>query len=166
MEKWEPVKNYEGLYIVSNEGNVKNFRTGRMLTQTIVARSSKSKYKIVSLCNNNKYQQHKVHRLVFFSFHHYAPTSCEIHHLNGNGLDNRFINLMGLHREEHQLADKKLGRSSKYVGVCWDKNKQKWIAQIRTGNKKIKYLGYHNCETAAMIAYQKTKITLQIAQAL
>ena len=98
-EIWKPVKGYEGLYEVSNLGNVRSvdryietkkgkcFRKGRMRKPFI----SNAGYKIVSLCS----KKYLVHRLVANAF-------CEnpdrerfnvVDHINTDTLDNRADNL-------------------------------------------------------------------------
>ena len=98
-EIWKPVKGYEGLYEVSNLGNVRSvdryietkkgkcFRKGRMRKPFI----SNAGYKIVSLCS----KRYLVHRLV-------AEAFCEnpdrerfnvVDHINTDTLDNRAENL-------------------------------------------------------------------------
>ena len=44
-------------------------------------------------------------------------------------------------------------KSSKYVGVYWEKRKEKWHSSIRTG-KKSKFLGYYDNEEEAAKAYR------------
>lgn len=44
--------------------------------------------------------------------------------------------------------------TSKYTGVSWNKRDKKWTARIYYNNK-YESLGYYNCETAAMITYNK-----------
>lgn len=47
-------------------------------------------------------------------------------------------------------------KSSKYVGVCWKKDKQKWQAYT-TINKKTKHIGYFDSEEAAYEAHFQFK---------
>ena len=49
--------------------------------------------------------------------------------------------------------------SSKYKGVSWDKEKNKWRTKIRINGKLI-HLGYFNCELAASAAYQNKLKTI------
>lgn len=79
-------------------------------------------------------------------------------HINGNGLDNRRVNL----RESTSLqngANKRKSKSgtSKYKGVCWYKPSAKWTAQIMVNGKKRR-LGYYSDEEAAAIAYDMAAI--------
>jgi len=99
IEIWKPINGYEGLYEVSNLGNVRSldryietkkgkcFRKGRMRKSFI----SNTGYKIVSLCG----KKYLVHRLVANAF-------CEnpdrerfnvVDHINTDTLDNRADNL-------------------------------------------------------------------------
>ena len=56
--------------------------------------------------------------------------------------------------EGTEVKVKKPEFSSKYKGVCWNKNSNKWLSRI-TVNGKSKSLGLFNCELTAAAAYQK-----------
>lgn len=58
------VPGYEGLYEVSNLGNVKSLRRGKLLKQS----SDKNGYKILSLTKDGKSVAFLVHRLVAMTF--------------------------------------------------------------------------------------------------
>jgi group I intron endonuclease len=49
-------------------------------------------------------------------------------------------------------GEKRINGSSKYVGVCWNKNRNKWCSYI-TVNKKRKHLGNYFLEEDAARAY-------------
>lgn len=59
-----------------------------------------------------------------------------VDHINHNGLDNRRKNLrvfpQGSRGNQANRRPMK-GSSSKYLGVCWDKSRNKWLATIRLG---------------------------------
>ena len=76
-------------------------------------------------------------------------------HINGDKLDNRRANLRLANRSQNN-ANKpaRKGLSSKYKGVSWDKNKEKWRAYIQI-NKKLKHIGYFGDEQQAAIAYNR-----------
>lgn len=77
-----------------------------------------------------------------------------VDHINGNQLDNRKENLRIVTHAENirnQKVNPKRGRS-KYKGVYWNKEKNKWQAQI-TFNYKCKSLGRFFKEKDAAIAY-------------
>ncbi len=84
----------------------------------------------------------------------------ETDHINGNGLDNRKANLRVCTRmqNQHNRSKTKKGKpSSKYKGVSFIKQHNKWRAAIAI-NKRIKHLGYFENEIDAAIAYNKAAV--------
>lgn len=76
-----------------------------------------------------------------------------IDHINHNGLDNRISNLrICTGRENQQNASLRIGCSSIYKGVNWDKNTRKFKTRIGVNSKSI-YLGLFDSEIDAAIAY-------------
>src|SRR3990172_10007488 len=67
----------------------------------------------------------------------------QIDHINGDGLDNRKINLRICSRHEN-LMNKCIAKNNKsgFKGVHWYKNYNKWVSEIRVDSKK-KHLGYY-----------------------
>ena len=63
-EVWRSVKDYEGLYEVSNYGRVRNCRTGRVLRPV----KDKDGYLRVDLCKDGVVKHWPVHRLVGMAF--------------------------------------------------------------------------------------------------
>lgn len=63
-ELWKSVNNYNGIYEVSNLGNIRNAHTGRILKTS----HSVGGYEQVVLCKNGKTTTHYVHRLVATAF--------------------------------------------------------------------------------------------------
>lgn len=63
-EEWRMIPDYEGLYMVSNKGRVKNCRTGRILKPG----KQTDGYLMVVLCKNGKCTPQRVHRLVAMAF--------------------------------------------------------------------------------------------------
>lgn len=61
--------------------------------------------------------------------------------------------------EGTEIKVKKPKYSSKYKGVSWHKQRNKWLASIKI-NGKQKNLGYFKCELAAAVVYQKELIKL------
>lgn len=76
----------------------------------------------------------------------------EVDHVNGNGLDNREENLrIVTHRKNQQNQHR--AKTSRFVGVSWFKNLQKWRAAIYEDGVK-QHLGLFNEEIDAATAYQ------------
>jgi hypothetical protein len=165
MEKeiWKDIPEYEGLYQVSNVGNVKSLprqwlcgfsgkreHNGKILKSPI----NNSGYKNVNLFKNNKGKNYRVHQLVAMAFlnHKICGYDLVIDHINDNKLDNRVENLQIVTARFNvkKTQDKYL---SKFKGVSKRPN-NKWQSTI-TINKKQIYLGTFNCELIAHLAYQE-----------
>lgn len=91
MEIWKDIKGYEGIYHISNLGNVKSTRKNKeiILKQT----PDKDGYLKICLCKNNIKKNYIVHRLVAFSFVDFVLGKDYVNHKNGIKYDNRFENL-------------------------------------------------------------------------
>lgn len=74
-------------------------------------------------------------------------------HRDRNGLNNQRYNLrQATHTQNRHNSSGFKSSSSKFKGVSWDKNTQKWRASIRTLGKKTN-LGFFKLESEAAIAY-------------
>lgn len=80
----------------------------------------------------------------------------EVDHINGNGLDNRRINLRVCTHAQNMKNRKKRSSptSSIYKGVSWHKREQRWIARIYSDGT-CHHLGYHDEEVEAAKAYNR-----------
>lgn len=69
MEKWVDIKGFEGLYQVSNKGNVKSMNYNHTKTEKELKKGTDSDgYYLVVLVKNKKKSVKKVHRLVADAF--------------------------------------------------------------------------------------------------
>jgi len=74
-------------------------------------------------------------------------------HINGNGLDNRRSNLRPVTNHQNRMNQSpQIGRASRFKGVTWDAQRQKWQARI-TFNYKQHALGRFTSEEDAARAY-------------
>lgn len=170
-EIWKDVPTYEGLYQVSNLGNVKSLSRFKMSGGNKVSVKGrilkggqsglkKNMYLAVVLCDNTHRKQYKIHVLVAMAFLNHTPCGHKlvVDHINDNKLDNRVENLQIVtHRFNTYKTQGKW--VSKYKGVSMCKIKNKWRARIRIQGKEI-IIGYFTCELAASLAYQNKLKTL------
>lgn len=164
MEIWKDIKGYEGFYQVSNSGNVKSLyriansprNTTRIIKERILSPSpNKGGYLSIVLSMNSVCKTFPIHKLVAEHFlnHTSKGQNLVVNHKDFNRKNNNLCNLEIVTQREN--ANKKhLKSSSKYTGVCWFSNKNKWISQIIINNKS-KYLGLFTNEHDAHIAYEK-----------
>lgn len=77
-----------------------------------------------------------------------------VDHINGNGLDNRRLNLRICAQREN-LRNRGINRNntSGYKGVSWEKHTKKWVAKIGVDGKEIRLGKFDNKQDAA-IAYK------------
>jgi hypothetical protein len=155
MEIWKDIKDYEGHYQVSSLGRVKSLKYGkeRILKQAIEGGG----YLQVVLSNNKKNAKYKVHKLVCIAFLGHIPNGMKtvVDHRNGIKTDNRLENLrLVTNRENSTFGFLKKETSSKFTGVSWSKQANKWRAKIML-NGKLKHLGDFKCELPAAFAYNK-----------
>jgi hypothetical protein len=81
-----------------------------------------------------------------------------IDHIDHNGLNNCKSNLRVCTNQENVSHQRKRkGASSQYKGVTWNKQKQKWQAQIKVNYKNIN-LGLFETEADAALAFNQAAI--------
>lgn len=96
QEIWEPIRGYEGLYEVSNFGNVKSLpRKGTRTNNEYLLKKCtyKTGYEYVLLSNNNKKKKHKIHRLVADAFIPNPNNYPCVNHIDENKQNNNVQNL-------------------------------------------------------------------------
>lgn len=89
QEIWKDIKGYEGLYQVSNFGNVKSLKCDIILKPNLTRKG----YLITSLCKNKIRKAYSIHRLVAKSFIPNIENKPQVNHIDGNKQNNKVTNL-------------------------------------------------------------------------
>lgn len=145
-EVWTDIKDYEGLYQVSNHGNVKNVKTNKLLKPF----SAPNGYNKVKLYKNKTTKIFSLHRLVANAFLDNECNKPEINHLDENKSNNNADNLGWCTRRENvrwSLSKPLLGFNDENVIVanclsdlqrvfCYNKST---ISNCCNGKKKSAY---------------------------
>ena len=98
LEFWRDIQGYEGLYQVSNTGQVKSLhRNGKLLKIT----PDKYGYLKVNLSKEGKKKTFRIHRLVAAAFLPNEENLPEVDHINNDKTDNRVCNLQWISRVEN-----------------------------------------------------------------
>lgn len=102
-EEWKVIDGYSR-YIISNTGEVKNLKTGKILKKD----SSRDYYEVV-LSKNGKTKKYSIHRLVAQHFIPNPENRPQVNHKDGNKLNNCVNNLEWVTRSENILHSYKNG---------------------------------------------------------
>jgi len=162
IEIWNDIPNYEGLYQVSNFGNIKSLSNKRNKKEKLLKPGISSVgYFLVGLSKKCKIKSYKVHQLVAMTFLNHTPCGYKlvINHKDFNKLNNNIDNLEIVTQREN-TNKKHFKSSSVYTGVSWNKKSKKWMAQISIKGK-IKYLGCFCNELEAYECYNRSLKSLQ-----
>jgi hypothetical protein len=103
LEQWKDIKNYEGLYQISNKGRVKRL-AGKCLAKAgkyrnlseniLICFPNKTRYNYLYVnLNNNGIKQFRIHRLVALHFIPNPNDLPEVNHIDGDKNNNTVENL-------------------------------------------------------------------------
>jgi len=138
MEMWKDIPEYEGLYQVSNFGNVrsvervagKNNTTRNIKGTSIEMCIDKGGYLFVRLWSCNSWKNFKVHRLVLRAFRPSNNDILDVNHIDGNKKNNRISNLEWCTRAENHYHAIKLGLRG--TVLCFTAKKQDNIIEAES----------------------------------
>ena len=155
-EIWKDIPNYEGLYQVSNLGNVKSLNYNNTKKEKLLNPSLTRGYFHLRLSGKT----FRIHQLVAITFlnHERCGHKLVIDHINDNSQDNRLENLQ-IVTARFNVCKTQGAYTSKYKGVSLNKKLNKWVSQIRIKDKTY-YLGLFNTEKEAYQVYQNKLKTI------
>ena len=159
QEIWKDIVGYEGLYQVSNLGNVKSLdriqsdgrkRKSRILKQW---QRGTNKHKVIDLWKNSNRFVISVHKLVYITFKDDYDEKLMIHHIDHNMYNNCIDNLAQLTVQKHNKIHC-TGRTPWNKGIEYGKTKA-----FKKGLKvkKIKHL--NRCKQM-LIDFEKSNLSV------
>lgn len=104
--EWKLIEGFDGIYSVSNYGEVRNNKTGRLMKPI----KNEKGYLRVGLTTNGKLKCMRVHRLVAQAFIHNPDNKPEVNHIDFNKENNCVSNLewvTGKENTKHSLGNRK-----------------------------------------------------------
>ena len=131
MEKWRSVKGYEGIYEVSDMGNIRNMR-GVVLKQRL-----HKGYHIVNLSKNGRKSTHLVSRLVAKAWIPNEQKKSQVNHINEITTDNRVSNLEWVTAKENSNHGTRNQRISESVKELHDNGYYNGIKNRKNRNKLL-----------------------------
>mgnify|MGYP003659218186 CR=1 FL=1 len=167
-EVWKDIPNYEGLYQVSNFGNVKSLerdiynKNGNLhyrQKEKLMSLNISYHYQKVNLQKDFKSKKYYVHHLVSILFLNHIPngsTKIVIDHIDSNKFNNNVNNLQIVSQSINiiKAIKRRCKTTSKYKGVCFDKARNKWLSSATRNGKGI-FLGRFKTEIEAYNKYKQ-----------
>ena len=149
MEIWKDIKDFEGVYKVSNLGNVvRLYKTKAPRLLKPIKHSGG--YQRLKLRNKGNDKDVYIHRLVAEAFLKSEGLNV-VNHKDGDKTNNTIFNLEWVTQRENVSHGAK---SKGFVGVHYSIGDKKWCSRIMIEGKRH-FLGLFNCETAAYFSYLK-----------
>lgn len=134
-EEWKDIKGYEGLYQISNLGNVKSLNTNKNMKFT-----TRSGYYNIILRKNGKRYSKQVHRLVAEAFLENKENKFIVNHKDYNRKNNNIENLEWCTQKEN---------------VIWSKNNMKHRHKTNYSNTGQQYISYRKSTNRYRITIDK-----------
>lgn len=110
--RWAYINGFEGLYIVSDQGQVMSLPrsgSGGREYEKILSGGICSGYLALTLCNKGKSKRVQIHRMVAEAFLPNIEGKLQVNHINGVKTDNRLENLEWVTPSENILHGLSLG---------------------------------------------------------
>lgn len=171
MEEWRDIKGYEERYQVSSMGRIKTKRrrkaprsAGDPFTEPRTHNEylNKSGYPMARLSINSTTKRYLLHRIVASHFISEIPIGLVVNHIDGNPRNNKVSNLeivSQFDNNRHGRVSKK--STSKYIGVFYDKQTNKWRAQLSFGGNRYN-LGRYKTEELAFEQIKKKMLEIGV----
>jgi hypothetical protein len=147
--EWKQIEEHQN-YSVNNLGEIKNNKTGRILKQ----QTDRGGYNSVLLGLGGK--RIGIHRLVANAFIPNPDNLPCVDHVDRCKTNNNLSNLRWTtysNNNRNCNFEDRTGKYSKFVGVTFDKRRNRWVAQIKINNK-VKHLGGFDLEEEAGKAFK------------
>ena len=139
MEEWKKIPGYEGLYEVSNMGNVRNVRRNKLLRLP----KTNNRYIRISLCKNGIKTGLTVHRLVAEAFLPNPDNLPEVNHKDEDKTNNRVENLEWCNHKYNMNYGTRNIRSKETAiknGYCTGLSRDEYLKKYYQDHKEEKRL--------------------------
>ncbi len=151
METYKIIEGFEN-YSVSDHGNVKNNKTGRIKN----VKATKQGYIHASFNKNNKKVSKMVHVFVASTFIPNPENKSFVDHIDNCKTNNNITNLRwATSKENNQNRSMGKNNTSGIVGVSWDKKSNKWQAQIKIDGITVNLGFFTNIEDAKQVRIKR-----------
>lgn len=153
----EPIKGYENIYWIDTQGNIYNAR------KQLKTYFTNTGYECIKLVKDGVRKSPTIHRLVALQFIPNPDNKAEVNHIDGDKSNNHVSNLewstssenkkhalqTGLKVYNNPSQGLRIGNSSKFHNVTYDKSRSKWKACVRHNNQNYGQKRFDTEEEAA-----------------
>lgn len=149
MEEWKPIPGYEGMYSVSNLGEVRgedrivpHVLEGKRIKSRILKKkiNKQTGYPAVVLCSVSGQKTFPIHALVALAFIGPRPHGMEIAHFDGDRLNSKALNLRYATPKENREDSRRHGTLAKGEGLPQSKLTEADVVRIRSDNRLQKII--------------------------
>lgn len=168
MEIWKDINFYEGLYQISNLGNVRSLdrkiciknRIWKIKGRMLKLCNDSDGYRVIGLSKDNLRRTHKVHRLVSNAFIENAINKPQVNHINGIKSDNRVENLEWATNKENMKHAFLIGlkKTNNYNLSLMKESVSKKVIDLNNG---IIYCSIKDASKALSLGYSSLKSKLR-----
>ena len=109
MKLWRDIVGFEGIYKISNFGDIKSLPRKRVKGKILNPAKNNRGYLRVGLCKDGRVRYESVHRLVAETFISTPQNLPAVNHIDGNKLNNNVENLEWVTKGQNQIHAYRIG---------------------------------------------------------
>lgn len=156
QEIFKDIIGYEGLYQVSNLGNIKSLKYNR--EKILKLSINRYGYVVITLCKDSKKKLYTVHRLVALAFINNTNNYPVTNHKNGIKTDNKAENLEWCTQQHNIKHAFNIGLNHKGENHYARKFTNEQVLTIINDNRKVKDIALYYNVSINTIYYMKRKV--------
>jgi hypothetical protein len=142
--EWRDVYGYEGIYVVSSNGDVKPLKKSKLLKgEYLKQRENPGGYPIVQLVKNGKMKNRTVHSVVLEAFVCPRPDGLEADHIDRNIKNNNYKNLQWITHKENIIKKGLQGGHLSGESHARSKLKEWMVREIKMAKRRAEEKGIY-----------------------
>lgn len=171
IERWKPVKGYEGIYEASSHGRIRSVdrvvtysdgRVRRCRGKVLRTHLDRYGYEVVGLCNQGRQKTRTVHSLVAEAFIGARPEGMEVCHNDGSKTNNHLGNLRFDTQSENAFDRVKHGTHNNAVKTQCPRGHELFAENIPPSSAKRGYRNCLACDRASAYVYRHPELKPQL----